>query len=134
MHAAVRHLAHVQVGQVLPLEYTLLSELEARDLNVPLQRRRRRSRCTAALVTSALAVRVVRSRDDLRVFVRSVVGDTDAVVMTAALQAGVMPAVSSLPAAEDAPKEPVGEVDANGVPIEEFWVEGVNGWGSDWGL
>jgi len=117
-----------EAGNVLPLEATLLSELEPRDFAVPLQRRPRQIWCTASLLGGTAPVRVLRSGDDLQVFVQTDVG------MGPPPRAAV--SVGALPAAEPASglpsSEPVGEVDANGVPIEEFWIEGVSGLSDDW--
>ena len=132
-----------QFGRVFPLELTLLSELVVDSPGAAM----RSAQCTAALLRGAPSVRVVRDAggDDFRVFVAvDVTRRGSRAAAFKALQqsssetaapAAALPAGGGLAAADGdggADRLPVGQVDANGEPIEEFWVEGRSGFDDQW--
>lgn len=132
---------------VLPLELTLLKELEPRGGIGA----RREFTCTAGLFRGDPSQRVrvlrsVRERDgaygEMRIFVwRDESGASAATGTGARATAGAAgggdDALSNVGAdaadAEWSSTEPVGMVDANGQPVEEFWTPS-KGLGPDWGV
>ena len=117
-----------EASRILPLELTLLKELEPRNGIGA----RREFTCTAALLKGDPRLRVLRTTTgEMQVYllIEEVPKPSAATTLAAPLALG--PGVDAL---EPAPGQPVGLVDASGEPVEEFWVEGESGLGPDWGV